>query len=290
MIMENKTSHNRFYKLLERASGFSPRHVFIANIIILLLIASFDYLTGEDVSLAILYFVPVSISAWYLGREYSWVFAFLSILCWIVSDLTDHFFSNWIITFWNTAARMGIFIIVFSLIDAVKKALEKEKMLARIDSLTGLSNSRNFYEAGEREAYRAERYKRILSIAYMDVDNFKQVNDEKGHDAGDTALKNIGGIISRHIRASDIAARLGGDEFAFIFPETDAQRVLIIVNNIKSVLDKMAKAEDLPITFSIGIVTCVSGNCSFQQLIKHADAQMYRVKKNGKNNISWLSI
>ena len=68
MIMENKTSHNRFYKLLERASGFSPRHVFIANIIILLLIASFDYLTGEDVSLAILYFVPVSISVRCLGR------------------------------------------------------------------------------------------------------------------------------------------------------------------------------------------------------------------------------
>ena len=290
MKIEKDISNSRFYSILEKTAVIPASRIFIYNIIILLLILYFDYLNGEEISLSIFYFIPVSASAWFLGRQYSWIFSILSILCWVTADLTEHFSSNWLIALWNAASRMAIFIIIFSLIDAIKKALEKEKKLARIDSLTGISNYRSFYEAGEKEIYRAKRYRRTLSVAYMDADNFKQVNDKHGHEAGDALLKKIGTTILENIRESDLVARLGGDEFAIIFPETDAEKADIIVHHIKQALDNLIKEHDVPISFSIGVVTCSSGNCTVQDLIKHADAQMYQVKKSGKNNISCQSV
>ncbi|HTC77354.1 MAG TPA: diguanylate cyclase, partial [Terriglobales bacterium] len=101
-------------------------------------------------------------------------------------------------------------------------ALAAEKELSRSDPLTGLPNRRAFYEVALAEADRARRYRHPLSLAYLDVDNFKQVNDDYGHDAGDELLVRVAEVLRRNLRNNDIVARLGGDEFAMLLPETPA--------------------------------------------------------------------
>ena len=281
-----KIFRNRLYLFLDRVSALPKGRIFVANILILILITYLDFLTGIEISVSIFYFIPISISAWLLGREYSLAFSFLGVLCWLTSDINESYIHNWLIVSWNALSRMGIFLIISFLIDNLKKGLLREKTAARIDSLTRIPNSRSFYEAGKSEIQRANRYKRDFSIAYLDVDNFKGVNDKSGHAAGDELLKKIGKIIVSNIRVTDVAARLGGDEFAAIFPETDAEKVKIILKHVKEKLDEMAKANNLSVSFSIGVVTCSGGDCTIQELIKEADAQMYKVKKHGKNSIS----
>lgn len=116
----------------------------------------------------------------------------------------------------------------------LEAALIKEQELARIDPLTHVSNRRAFYELAEIEIVRARRNGCPLSVAYMDVDNFKFVNDDLGHATGDLVLVTIASTLRSELRASDIVARLGGDEFAILLPETDAESAQAVLDKLRA--------------------------------------------------------
>jgi diguanylate cyclase (GGDEF)-like protein/PAS domain S-box-containing protein len=165
-------------------------------------------------------------------------------------------------------------------------ALTAERRLARVDPLTGLANRRAFYEGAELERKRALRHSRPLSVAYIDLDNFKQINDRMGHEVGDQLLIQIGAILQNILRAEDLAARMGGDEFAIVFPENNYESARMAIQKTHRMLTEMAKDHKWPVSFSIGMVTFSVPPTSVEEMVRAADDLMYSVKHNGKNSIA----
>ena len=163
---------------------------------------------------------------------------------------------------------------------------QQEKRLSRLDPLTGLANRRAFYEGAELERQRAVRYGRNLSMAYIDLDNFKQVNDNFGHKAGDQLLVTVAIILRSDLRPSDLAARLGGDEFAVVLPETDELGARRATSKLHVLLTQAMQDNDWPVTFSMGVVTFNSIPETVEQMVHKADELMYTVKHGGKNRIA----
>jgi diguanylate cyclase (GGDEF)-like protein len=153
------------------------------------------------------------------------------------------------------------------------------------DPLTGALNSRAFYEAAQTEIERARRYKHSLTIAYLDVDNFKIINDTSGHKEGDNLLRTMVEVMKSRVRRMDIVARLGGDEFAILMPETDQTSAMSVVQQtLKSLADETRK-HNWPVTFSTGVLTIPEAFSTVNKMIEVADALMYEAKHGGKNRI-----
>jgi diguanylate cyclase (GGDEF)-like protein len=161
--------------------------------------------------------------------------------------------------------------------------LLQEREHAHNDYLTGVANVRHFYVQAQIELARSLRYKRPITIAYIDLDHFKKVNDTLGHSTGDKVLQAVAGTIRSTVRSTDFIARLGGDEFAILMPETSLDQAGIIIRKIQKSLQDMVNDNSWSITFSIGVVTCNDPGCSIQAMIREADDLMYFAKKEGKN-------
>ena len=168
-------------------------------------------------------------------------------------------------------------------------ALAAEKELSRSDPLTGLPNRRAFYEVALAEADRARRYRHPLSLAYLDVDNFKQVNDDYGHDAGDELLVRVAEVLRRNLRNNDTVARLGGDEFAMLLPETPASATDAVIGKLQAKLDYAAIDNDWPVNFSIGMITFTSPPTDVDEMLRAADQLMYSVKRDRKSRVAQAS-
>jgi diguanylate cyclase (GGDEF)-like protein len=250
-----------------------------------------DYLTGYELSFSLFYLAPISLMAWYVGRNFAIALSFLAALVWLAADIANlHYYSHMGLYFWNTAIRLGFFVIVAVLLSALKRVLERERLLARTDSLTEAMNSRYFLEQLQNEIDRANRYGRTFSLAYFDCDNFKEVNDRFGHSTGDEVLRRIVNGASKQLRSTDRIGRLGGDEFAILFPETDQEAVQSVVSRIQTSLKAEMESYNWGVTFSVGVLTCESQACTGENLIKLADDLMYSIKKNGKNNASYVIL
>ncbi len=163
--------------------------------------------------------------------------------------------------------------------------IEAERKLARCDALTGLANRRAFYERAESERKRAIRYTRPLSLAYIDLDNFKQVNDTSGHEAGDQLLVSVASVLQNNLRAEDFAARLGGDEFALLLPESGHAAAAFVITKLHRLLTSAMQEKGSAVTFSMGLVTYEVAPESAEQMVQKADELMYSVKHHGKNAI-----
>jgi diguanylate cyclase (GGDEF)-like protein/PAS domain S-box-containing protein len=170
---------------------------------------------------------------------------------------------------------------------ALKRAIEREQELARTDFLTGAANARLFHDLVQREIDRFRRFRRPFTIVYLDLDNFKTINDQFGHGVGDQLLCAVVDNAGSRLRKIDCIARLGGDEFAFLLTEADsgtAHKVMDAVHQV--LLAEMAK-NHWPVTFSIGVLTCHDTPENAAVLIEMADELMYKVKNNGKNAVSY---
>ena len=167
----------------------------------------------------------------------------------------------------------------------LQAALESEKSLSRVDFLTGIPNRRMFHQTLSMEGKRSRRYLRPLTLVYIDVDNFKQINDLRGHAVGDDLLKLVGTVLESTVRSTDTAARLGGDEFAVLLPETDDVAAAVIVAKVQDNLQTAIRPRGWPVTFSFGVVTFPIALDSTEEMIKRADEFMYEAKRNGKSAV-----
>jgi diguanylate cyclase (GGDEF)-like protein len=129
-------------------------------------------------------------------------------------------YSIWVIPVWNSATRLGFFLVAAWLLHSLQRARRTVLALAHTDSLTGLANARSFYNDLDHEIRRQRRYGSAFTLAYVDLDHFKDINDARGHAAGDELLRSVGICITAALRESDVVARLGGDEFGVLLPET----------------------------------------------------------------------
>jgi diguanylate cyclase (GGDEF)-like protein len=163
-------------------------------------------------------------------------------------------------------------------------------LLARTDPLTGAANGRTFYESVATESERAMRTGRPLTLAYLDLDNFKQLNDRLGHAAGDAALIGLVGLIRPALRMLDILARLGGDEFALLLPETDGEGAVALLSRLQGVITREMDQAGLPITLSVGAVTFLKPFWDVDLMVQQVDALMYTAKHRGKNRIEHATV
>ncbi|MBI3014821.1 MAG: GGDEF domain-containing protein, partial [Candidatus Tectomicrobia bacterium] len=162
------------------------------------------------------------------------------------------------------------------------------KALARTDSLTGVINRRYFFELAQRENSRAHRHKQPFTVMFIDLDNFKDVNDVSGHMTGDALLRLVGETMRKNLRQTDIIARLGGDEFAVLLPETGPEpSVHIVMRKLQENLLQVMEKNGWPVTFSIGAVTFLRPPSSVDEMIRLPDDLMYSVKGKGKNMIKY---
>jgi diguanylate cyclase (GGDEF)-like protein len=260
----------------------------ITGIVLLFGVGAVDFLTGYEISFSLFYLFPIILVAWFAGRPLGVATSIASAVIWLVVDITSgHIYSRPLIHYWNGTIRFGFFIVVTLLMSALKNALEHQKELSHIDNLTGAINSRFFSELVQKEIDRFQRHSRPFTVVYIDFDNFKAVNDDFGHSIGDKVLCTAVKYAKLLLRKIDVIARLGGDEFALLLPETDQAGAKVAISKIQiGLLDEMHK-NNWPVTFSIGVLTCVNMPQTTDELIKRADELMYLVKKNGKNSINY---
>ncbi|PLY03349.1 MAG: GGDEF domain-containing protein [Desulfuromonas sp.] len=169
----------------------------------------------------------------------------------------------------------------------------RTRKLACTDGLTGLYNHRQFKEFFDREMNRATRMARPLSLAMLDIDDFKKFNDEYGHAIGDQALVSVAEIINEHLRSADLPCRYGGEEFAIILPDTDPDEAAVVAERLRRVIEEEATKGlsvevKLSITVSIGLSSYPKDGRKMEFLLKIADDLLYGAKKLGKNKVYYV--
>src|SRR5688572_5637761 len=191
-------------------------------------IGTIDFFSGVELRVYPLYFAPISYIAWQIGRSGAFIAAALSASLWLGSNLLAGLeFSHPAFFVANTLVQAAAFAIVGLLLANLKESLIRERGLSRTDPLTSLLNRRAFYEEATRILALCRRKGRPVTLAYIDLDNFKTVNNTLGHQAGDDLLRNVGALLVASTRPSDLCARLGGDEFAVLLPEVNSHDAIV---------------------------------------------------------------
>jgi diguanylate cyclase (GGDEF)-like protein len=286
---------NVFFVILRKVNNFaaslSEQTIFFCCIFITCILGAIDYYTTPEYSFAIFYLIPIFIVSWFSNRRYSFIISSLCIITAFTVNL--HYPTTELTTYvkyWDAATNLVFFTLTAMLLLRLKEILLIESSLARTDHLTGISNSRYFYELAETEINRATRMNYYVSIVYIDLDNFKEVNDTLGHKEGDKVLRMASDALKNSVRDIDIIARIGGDEFVILMPNTNYEESRKVIERVKFMIDKVLLSKKWSVTASIGAVTCPGRECSLNALITTADQLMYEAKTSGKNKVIHKNI
>lgn len=248
------------------------------------LIGWLDWAISVEISTSIFYVAPVAFVAWYAGGVAGVLTAVLAAAVWLLTDrLWVSPYSHPAILFWNGLVRLALFSIIAVLLARLHGQLRAERRLARCDGLTGVFNARAFSERLQEELHRLRRFGRVFSLAYIDLDNFKLVNDRRGHGEGDAVLLAVAETLRGSVRDVDTVARIGGDEFAVLFVEAEAGPSAAALENVRRALGLAMRQGGWPITFSVGMVTYAAAPELDSEAVALADELMYEVKRGSKN-------
>jgi len=188
-------------------------------------------------------------------------------------------------------ARMGVGSRILDLETRLSESLAREEALATLDSLTGLPNRRALYDRARAELNRAQREKKSIGLIMMDIDDFKPINDQFGHAAGDEALRLVAEVLQKSKRDYDFTGRWGGDEFLAILPGTSILQAGLVAERIRASIDKVRLKADgagaVVLRTSLG-VACASPAfhpVELDELLQQADSALYRAKAEGRNRV-----
>jgi len=266
----------------EFMAGQSKPLLVAAGVVLLAAVTGLDKASPPGLEASVFYLVPVSFFAWFLGRRTGLA---LSLICAGIAFSLHRTHlapgrSN--VAYWNALAWLGLYVFFVYIISEIRALYARERSRSHTDPLTDIPNRRSFFERLESESHRARRYNRPISLAYIDVDHFKAVNDAYGHATGDKLLGIVASVIKRDIRQIDVVARLGGDEFAVLLPETDRSEAAAALNKVQQSLAAAMKLRGWPVTFSVGLVTFQPPPDAIQAMVDAADEAMYEAKKSGR--------
>lgn len=268
--------------MIEYLRSKSAAYHLISSFIMVLVIGLSDYLTGLEFGLSIFYILPIYAVTEFVNISGGIFISLISALMWLAADLAKQKDYLHIITpYWNASGRLVFFLVIVFL----HNALKFEKLRSRIDPLTGIGNRRYFSETAEIEIKRVNRYESPFSVAYIDIDDFKSINDHFGHEAGDRLLITVAETIRKNTRDTDSVARIGGDEFVLLMPETPDEAAMTTVFKVTESLAASVNRTKWPVTFSTGIVTFRHPPVSVDSMMTIADNVMYSAKQAGKNTI-----
>ncbi len=266
-----------------------PRWVVLgAVLVVTLLLGVVDVVTGFEISFSFFYLLPVSVAAWVAGRRAGTLMSAIATGIWLVANqLGGQVYSQPGVAVWNAGTRFGFFIVVALLLAEFRRIFALERRLARSDPLTGLLNRGAFYETVSAELERARRFSHPVALAYLDLDDFKSINDARGHEAGDRVLERVASMIRSSVRSVDSVGRLGGDEFAVLLPETDEREAQLVGARLLAAFHGDASG-DIVVSASIGVVSCPVAPDSVEALVTAADTLMYQVKRAAGDAVLYL--
>jgi len=257
---------------------------FCIGLFFMTVVCVLDFLDNQDFALSFFYLFPIAFTTWFAGRTAGLAIAITSSASWAVDNHSQLIHG----LIWNTASTLAVFVTICLLVDKVYRMWLKESEQSRIDYLTGLSNSRAFMERLDYEIRRAQREREPFSLGYVDLDNFKEINDRYGHQKGDELLQSVANSFANDLRKTDLIARMGGDEFCIYFPKTGHEAVQVVMNKVRQGLLTRMQQENWPTTFSMGVVTCLDPPRNADEIILYADQIMYIAKNTGKNRINFV--
>lgn len=266
-------------------SGWHRWAAWTACISAIFLLGALRTASDADFTFGSLAILPVVVIAWIAGRKGGLLFSIFSVAIWVVADIISarQFSAQWI-PWANAAARLMTYSLVALLTSQIRLQYKMEHIHATRDALTGLLNRRVFFETGVAEVKRSQYDTRSLAVIFLDLDDFKQLNDTKGHDVGDAALRATAKAMLGALPSGNCVARLGGDEFAIILPEIKYEAAVEAGRKIYASVNTSLAAFP-PVTGSIGIAWFEKVDRLFPAMVKAADELMYEVKESGKNNM-----
>ena len=242
----------------------------------------------DDINLLLPYILLIYFCTFLIGNKAGLFISILSIVFWFFAK-TNLFSSLSLDNYINLLIKSIFVFLQYLFIVYVKKLYNEVKSLSLVDDLTGLYNRRGFNLLAQHETSKINRKKENISLMFIDIDNFKTENDNRGHKEGDKILKELSHVIKNTTRNIDIAARFGGDEFCVLLPDVDKNETDIIANRIIDHFHQSCVRSSWDISISIGIIT-TDKQFILEELVKRSDELMYKAKKGGKNRIAHDSI
>jgi diguanylate cyclase (GGDEF)-like protein len=269
---------------LRRALGLS------GYVLLTLLVYWVNDATPPEARLGVLYIIPVLLVTWTEGLVWGIVFGVASITlreAVALDQMPAGTPLGWRIV--NAAAYTAVVALAMAGLQTLRRSQAALARLVTQDALTKVLNARAFADRLGQELDRNRRYPRPLALLYMDLDNFKIINDTHGHQTGDAVLRLVADAMRSSVRTADIVGRLGGDEFAVLMPETDAQLAHEAAKRLVAALRNVFKGTP-NVTASIGVVACTATDASTDDLLRRADQAMYDAKRMGKDRVVQVAI
>jgi len=262
----------------------------LGYVVLTLVVYWVNAVTPPDGRFGILYTIPVLLVTWTEGLVWGIVFAaattvFREAIAWVQMPVDTPML--WRVM--NGLAYLAVLGVAMAGLQTLRHSQAQLARLVTQDSLTNVLNARAFAERLGQELDRNRRYPRPLALMYMDLDNFKVINDTHGHQTGDAVLRLVADAMRSSVRQADVVGRLGGDEFAVLMPETDAPLADAAAKRLVVGLRTVFKGTPT-VTASIGVVSCTSTDASTDDLLRRADQAMYDAKKSGKDRVVQVAL
>lgn len=277
--------HSILWHSMEGTGDLREWMVFLAGAVVMAAIFILDLYTASDIRLHVLYIFPLALIALHCEKPRWTLIAFVAMLTFQVIT-----FSTQAVSIESFVTDFSVALVAALLTVALAKTARNNHLealnQATTDGLTNIANRRAFVAVLDAEIARQKRYGGLVSLAVVDLDGFKALNDSKGHRAGDEALKLAAEVLRSHTRKSDALGRIGGDEFALLMPNSpDADCALVCHELCRNIAERMAAA-GFPITASIGCKTFATPPASASDALQQADETMYAAKAGGKNRVA----
>ncbi|HVH68803.1 MAG TPA: diguanylate cyclase [Gemmatimonadales bacterium] len=243
-----------------------------------------------ELRLGILFVIPVLLAAWQDGIGWGVALALGTALLRFSIGIDQMPIATPLqVRIVNEVAYLAVVAVAIAGLSRVRRSQTQLELLATHDPLTNVLNARAFSRELAQELSRNRRYGRPLALIYLDLDDFKRVNDAHGHATGDAVLRLVADAMRAAVRAADVVGRLGGDEFGVLMPETDAGVAHAAASRLVAGIRIVFRGTP-SVTASIGVVSVAGTEAGTDELIRKADQAMYEAKRAGKDRVVQVAM